>query len=1208
MEPPASPRGHASPRAAACRSPRALAATPPAAPPPRRTPTLLPDGPGSLVAKLAAMDAEADARDAEMRASLPPLPPPPQGLAPHEAEAPPPPPSDGATRSLSRRPSRLVMGRAVRAASLSRPPDAAPLAPDGGKPATGPMLEQFHAALGGDGRHLASQMADARAAADGAATPHLSGAEKSAVDLAIMERTKALNRLFEDQVKKQYEVMRREVTKLAKQHQRDVHSLEQRFRQKMAGIASRFQACPPTLPSIGPFGAAALEKPSLAAAQALEEEEERSEKLRRDNVDLKAEVQQLMRKLAEGEERERGNHRTIAERDDTIASLEATIRGMADRAAEMQQQLAERQAAMEALQAELEATIAELQRHLDKKKADLSMMQNRLATAKETFDAEVAKKQNEVTDLEASLRDLEGYTNKMNGFVGQIQEQIKKREVDMKTQLALMKNTIAFALYIDETLQIDLTDPSSTQIFQRPVVVLPSGLTYSAATIERVKAEAEAQGTPPLCPQTGQEIIATVSNVTVDSILSRYQFKQQITRDVMEALHTFQLESGMAEEDQPLERYLQQIKSKMADRLHKIHTDQLAKTEKEYTQIVKGKDYELSKQERLIESLKTQLEGLTREDKAYKKAHLARVAEFESQILSLRSDLEGKTKALDLSREERAALQQENTRLLNEVARLEQMGEDDGDDLEATSSVAMLNHLRKKDVLQARAELETCRESLKSASEEAEAARKEATEKEEELTALKKEHAGVARLNEELHEEVAKLTKRLRMQQKENAEQAELVDVLKEKAEKTKKISEARAYEIGKLNMSQRESQNEIAQLRRDTEKLRGRLVSKEDLLRLQASELTLCRTRLEEAMFETVNKDRLAGETREKLLERSNIIKGLEDHVSSLERERLNLLGELDERQNEIQERVDECVKLHALVKSLRRQLDNYGLEPTPDNFPFNDMETLRHHAGVYVPLHELPQVPVISTLRRTIGQQSKDIQRIAEDRVNGMKEVKDVSALFETRLPEELEAEAAEAARQAEARAAEEAAREAERASQVPSAALQASADVAPSVVAEMAPSDAAKMTPSVVADASPSVAVEVAPAVTDDMAPSGMAEVAPSAIAELAPSVAVDMASSELADGASPVAAEMATSMVSEAAPSVAVEMSPAVVADVAPPVAAEMAPAVQANSSRDAEAEVSLAVEAEAPSSLPVEVQATTDSLDYGSSSKDLPSQT
>ena len=39
--------------------------------------------------------------------------------------------------------------------------------------------------------------------------------EKSAVEQAVAERTKALNKLFEDQVKKQYELMKREVAKLA---------------------------------------------------------------------------------------------------------------------------------------------------------------------------------------------------------------------------------------------------------------------------------------------------------------------------------------------------------------------------------------------------------------------------------------------------------------------------------------------------------------------------------------------------------------------------------------------------------------------------------------------------------------------------------------------------------------------------------------------------------------------------------------------------------------------------------------------------------------------------------------------------------------------------------------------------------------------------------------------------------------------------------
>ena len=40
-------------------------------------------------------------------------------------------------------------------------------------------------------------------------------------------------------------------------------------------------------------------------------------------------------------------------------------------------------------------------------------------------------------------------------------------------------------------------------------------------------------------------IEGAVPNVALESILARFLFKQQITQDVMKALHTFQLKSGM---------------------------------------------------------------------------------------------------------------------------------------------------------------------------------------------------------------------------------------------------------------------------------------------------------------------------------------------------------------------------------------------------------------------------------------------------------------------------------------------------------------------------------------------------------------------------------------------------------------------------------------------------------------------------------------
>ena len=110
----------------------------------------------------------------------------------------------------------------------------------------------------------------------------------------------------------------------------------------------------------------------------------------------------------------------------------------------------------------------------------------------------------------------------------------------MRTQLALMKNTIAFALYIDETLAVDLTDPQTTQMLVRPVVCLPSGVSYSATTYAQLEAEARLENRRPICPQSGLPIHGTIENKALDSILSRYMFKQQITKDVVSSLREFQ--------------------------------------------------------------------------------------------------------------------------------------------------------------------------------------------------------------------------------------------------------------------------------------------------------------------------------------------------------------------------------------------------------------------------------------------------------------------------------------------------------------------------------------------------------------------------------------------------------------------------------------------------------------------------------------------
>lgn len=208
--------------------------------------------------------------------------------------------------------------------------------------------------------------------------------------------TTALATLF--QVRKQYEGMKREVKVLAKQHQRDVQALDSRFKAKMAGLASRFKQ--------------------------VEAEEHQMALVRQENSDLQAEILRLVG-MMEVQDRQNDAHlNVISEKEHELKELGNKIGAMHKMAEQLKQEQDERTSAMSAAQQEMESTMTTLQVALDRKRADLVTMQDRLASAKTSYDSEVTRKQNEVIELEASLRQLHAYTNKMGSFVGQVQEQV----------------------------------------------------------------------------------------------------------------------------------------------------------------------------------------------------------------------------------------------------------------------------------------------------------------------------------------------------------------------------------------------------------------------------------------------------------------------------------------------------------------------------------------------------------------------------------------------------------------------------------------------------------------------------------------------------------------------------------------------------------------------------------------------------------------
>ena len=96
--------------------------------------------------------------------------------------------------------------------------------------------------------------------------------------------------------------------------------------------------------------------------------------------------------------------------------------------------------------------IGEMQARVDTRTGERDEMTSRVQRAKESYEAEALRKQHELHDVEAVLARLGEQNHALTSGIGQVREQISGREAAMRTQLGLLKNATAFALFVDDAL------------------------------------------------------------------------------------------------------------------------------------------------------------------------------------------------------------------------------------------------------------------------------------------------------------------------------------------------------------------------------------------------------------------------------------------------------------------------------------------------------------------------------------------------------------------------------------------------------------------------------------------------------------------------------------------------------------------------------------------------------------------------------------
>lgn len=783
----------------------------------------------------------------------------------------------------------------------------------------------------------------------------LKAGQQSAVEAAVLERTKQLNRLFEDQVKKQYDAMRREVAKLGKAHQKDVQALDQRFKAKMAGLATKFKQ--------------------------LEAEEARMNVIKQENADLQETVKEMQQMMEDQEERNNASLATIAEREEMIGQLSAQMTELHENHEKLRLEMMEKERAANLAKSQMDETIGQMSRMIEKKKADLKTMQSRLVNAKSSYDQEVIRKQAEVAELEANMKQLNDYTGKMSDFTNQVRSQIMTREQDMKTQLALMKNTIAFALYIDETLQVDLTDPYTTTLLVKPVEVYPSGVTYSLETVEKLQSEAARKGVPCKCPQSGEEITHFAPNLVVESILARYLFKQQITKDVMHSLQEYQTKTPAGEEDQPLEKYLQRMKATMVERLEGEHQEAIAKTTYSYQQQLEVKTAECDANAKERDSLKAELEELRAETAAFKKQSLQDAAAFDDQIEDVRGQLRESKEEVDTLKGKRTELINRVTKLTAKLTKLEEGVEDDADELDEPTSNREVQRVRKAELLALRAQLSEKDLELDEYKAKVEERDAEIKRLRDELEQLRRDFAGEQRVSKGLIEERDALQAKVNELTKEaaaaNSDLLKTAEQLKdEKAAKELSDESAKA-----LSLRCTEATLKLEQTLKDAEKLRKRLESKEEIAKNASADNAALSAKAEELVAENGRKDRALGVARQQALEEKQ--KGLEfeQQAEWLREDKSRLEATLERKTKEATALMDRATKAEATAKMLQSRLDSMGAKSAEASLEMRSLQDVQKHAGVFDPLAQMPNVPVLNELEQTISTAQSSLVQLAKD-----------------------------------------------------------------------------------------------------------------------------------------------------------------------------------------------------------------------------------
>lgn len=428
--------------------------------------------------------------------------------------------------------------------------------------------------------------------------------------------------------------------------------------------------------------------------------------------------------------------------------------------------------------------------------------------------------------------------------------------------------------------------------------------------------------------------------------------------------------AGQDDEDQPLENYLKRMKEHMAERLHHMHTEQLATAASGYEEKLGVADLARGEAEARAAEAVAALARTRKEAMAQSASAAEETQRLTSELQHARAAEEDAQAELEELRRARDEALKARAEAEGRAKRLESDALHDTDDLESPAANLSVAGLRKAELLKLKAELAEEQRRTKAVGEQAAELSRDLSDAETAKHKMAEDLSSERKRAEGLVEDNSALREQNRFLMGKNGALEEKASAAMARATAASANASAAAADRDSKGAQLVETQMTLKQVVEDLRKMRGRFEDRDAYATQAEIDLGEARARIKELEAELAKRSQQLSAAKEAVVREQASRGEAESGATWLATELARYKAMLDARAADAEGLRQQAAHGDAEANRLRKIIESHGFSGAEAAVTLeSDMEKVRRTAGVYDSIGILPKVPGLEQLASALA-----------------------------------------------------------------------------------------------------------------------------------------------------------------------------------------------------------------------------------------------